>query len=103
MVLWFVFNKDSNISRKIFPLKPLFEHTLGEKRPVKQKTLLFHKTNVFSFKFWILYISKISSFLDLKRFKTIRQKLRTTWYNGKLHGSTILGIHMFAKLWNSFP
>ena len=36
--------------------------------------------------------------------KTIwQQKLRTTWHNGKLHGSMTLEIYIFAQLWNSFP
>ena len=32
--------------------------------------------------------------MDLKRNEIIKQKLRSTWYNGKLHGSVTLGIHM---------
>ena len=36
--------------------------------------------------------------------KTIwQEKLRTTWHNGKLHGSMTLEIYIFAQLWNSFP
>ena len=58
------FNENCNISPVIFHSQALFEHKLGEKRPVKQKKFIFYETNVFFFKFQTLYISKINSFLD---------------------------------------
>ena len=39
----------------------------------------------------------------MKQKTIISEKLRTTWYNSKLHGSMTLGIHVFVKLWNLFP
>ena len=77
-------------------------HTLGEKRPAKQKKIHFPRDKCFFVKFLTLHISKINSFLDLKRNTIIRQKLRTTWYNGKLHGATTLEIRMLWEPWNSF-
>ena len=47
--------------------------------------------------------SKINSFLDLKLKSKKHQKLRTNWYNGKLHESMIVRINIFVQLWNFFP
>ena len=51
---------------------------------------------------FIYFQNKLILGLKTKQEATWQQKLRTTWYNGKLHGSMNLGMYVFLQLWNSF-
>ena len=88
------FNEDYNISPIILYSQPHVERTFSEKRTVNQNNFTFQFHKRLFVKCPTLHISKTNSLLDLKRNEIIKQKLRTTWYNGKLHGSMTLGIHM---------
>ena len=103
MASWFVFLMKTLTFHQWFFIHNLYWTHGWKKDMFRKKKFIFHKTKCFFFKFWTLYVSKINPFLDLKRNTTIRQKLRTTWYDAKLHGSTSLVIFMFVQLWNSFP
>ena len=61
----------------------------------------FYGTNA-----WMSNFTYLSNKLipGLKTKQTIiQQKLRTIWYNSKLHEPMALRIHMFVQLRNSFP
>ena len=66
----------------------------------KKKSKYFRETLRSNFKrFW----NKLILELKTKQKTTEQQKLKTAWYNRKLHESITLGIHMFVQLWNLFP
>ena len=66
------YNEDFDISSVIFHSQPWVEHhTLGKKRTVIQNNFTLHRTNIFFFKYFTLYICKINSFLNLKQNKML--------------------------------
>ena len=64
-----LFNDESNISPMNFNLQHRLKQTLGDKRTDTQNSFTFHEKKRFSFKCQTSHISKINSFLDLKRNK----------------------------------
>ena len=79
----FFFNKNCNIS-------PIIFHS-----PVKQKKKNhFPREKRFFFKFRTLHISKINSFLDLKRNTIIRQKLRTALHKNRSFPLRISSVNL---------
>ena len=94
-------NEDSNISAVIFYSQPQVEHTCSVKKELMQNNFTFHNRNVFSLNVWLsinFYNKPILEPKMKQKTATGWQKLRTTWCNGKLHGSMTLGIHVFVKL-----
>ena len=68
----------------------------------KQNSFIFHEKNVFSFKCMTLHISKINSFLHVKRNKRLLDK------SGEPLDTTVscmdqwLWVYMFVQPWKSF-